>query len=55
MIKLVDLLEELDVQLDENQCECTPETVVKEICGPFCRGKKWVKKKINKGFSGGMS
>ena len=55
MIKLKDILKELDVHPDEKQCECTPETVVKEICGPWCRGKKWVKKKISKGFSGGMS
>ena len=46
MIKLVDLLKELDVHPDEKQCDCTPETIVKEVCGPWCKGKKWVGKKL---------
>ena len=54
MIKLKDILKELDVHPDEKQCECTPETVVKELCGPVCKGKRWVKKKVNKGFKAGM-
>jgi len=41
-------IEILQTNEDHNtgSCNCTPETIVKEVCGPFCKGKKWVGKKL---------
>ena len=30
----------------KSSCNCSPDTIIKELCGPLCKGKRWVGKKL---------